>query len=378
MSAADDLYPVEERLQELARRLLATTPDFTTATIKRYQALAGDASGRRYIRLYLEDAPATTLILQVLAHGVGPVYSSSESFNQDDTYVELSLYFEREGIPVPKLYFDGREAGGLLIEDVGDLPLWQFAFDKLDEDGQKVKKELGEDATLTLYQRVVDLIVRLQGCAPDPDCVAFKRSLEFEQYRMEAARFVDHCLLPNAFPKRELQVVSDLLDRLCESVAAHKQVLAHRDCMPWNIHVGNGVIGRSGAVTLIDFQDALTASYVYDLVALVHDRNADYALGDESCVKIVNYFKAQFNLDDSFYKDYLELLLQRHFRLAGQFALLTVKTGNPIYQSWIPGCLKRVGRALAALDDTEAPLQILSSLIPDVRAGADNPFDFSP
>ncbi|MCB0333320.1 MAG: hypothetical protein KDD55_07460, partial [Bdellovibrionales bacterium] len=73
---------------------------------------------------------------------------------------------------------------------------------------------------------------------------------------------------------------------------------------------------------------------------------------------------------------YTEALLQRHFRLAGQFLSLTEKTGNPQYAAWVPGSLNRLGRFLANYAPAKDITPLLASAVPEIREGMRRSFSF--
>jgi len=346
-----------------ARQLFATADEFQGADLHAIDHLAGDGSGRRYFRLHLSgDAPASTIILVLLSHEHGPVTHGGDELNQDDTFVELSRWFRARGVDVPRVVHDGRTVGALLVDDAGDVALWHYAFDRQPR-----------SRAVDLYRRAIDVVAAIQACAPDPSCVAFGRSMTVDEYRTEARRFIQHYALPHDLPVAVVDRAAATIDDICEACAAHPVVLMHRDFMPWNIHVQ-----PAGDLVVLDFQDALPGSYVYDSVALLHDRDADFALGDEACRTVAAAAARKLaRPGQPFVRHYYEALVQRYFRLAGQFHLLTKKTGRPIYESWVPGCLRRIGRALVHRPDHAATLDALADVIPELRAGADHPWNFA-
>jgi hypothetical protein len=306
----------------------------------------------------------------LLSHERGPVAAGGEGLNQDDTFVNLATFFRDASVPVPAVLCDARPEGSLLVEDMGDVALWHFAFDRPSAVGERIRQTLGPDATLVLYRRAADLIARIQACRPSPGCLAFTRHMAYEQYRAEAGRFVEHYLRPRGLDEASLSTVASALDRLCLAVAAHPRVLMHRDFMPWNIHVD-----PDGALGVLDFQDALLGSHAYDLVSLVHDRDADFALGDERCRAVVRHFRDRLDPGADFGLHCREALLQRYLRLAGQFHLLTARTGRPCYEGWVPGCLRRVGRTLPGTEGYGDLLDVLRRHVPEVARAAEEPWD---
>jgi aminoglycoside/choline kinase family phosphotransferase len=89
---------------------------------------------------------------------------------------------------------------------------------------------------------------------------------------------------------------------------------------------------------------------------------------------LANTFKTRCGLGDAFYRDYALVALQRYFRLAGQFTLLTQKTGKPVYQSWVPGCLKRVGHFLPAFPEYASVARQLCAQIPLMSLAYESPW----
>ena len=357
--------------RELSELLLDASDELRGAKVKSIEHLSGDGSGRRYFRVHLKGAAQQSVILVILSHEHGPVTHGGENLNQDDTFVNLSHYFNEFQIAVPRVICDGRLQGALLVQDVGDIALWRFAFGDLDKRGLQIAEKIGPQATVLLYKKAVDVIANIQKCSPTKECVAFSRYMGLDEYKIESRRFIDHYLVPREVPKRHLVVVEDFIEDLCQSVADHPRVLMHRDFMPWNIHVTH-----EGDIAVLDFQDAIVGSYVYDVISLIHDRDADYALGDEKCAHVVEYFKDTFELGQGFYSHYNEALLQRYLRLAGQFHLLTKKTGRPIYENWVPGCLRRVGKTLANMPQYSRALEVLVKSVPEIAEGAKEPWSF--
>ena len=106
----------QEDRQLLVKELLSKTPSFEAASVGKLEHLAGDASQRKYYRVYLDEAPLPTVVLMILSHQKGPLTYGGESFNQDDTFVELAGYLKERGLNVPRVLCDGRELGALLVE----------------------------------------------------------------------------------------------------------------------------------------------------------------------------------------------------------------------------------------------------------------------
>jgi aminoglycoside/choline kinase family phosphotransferase len=351
-------------ITKFAKDLLKTSTSLAKAQLAGVQHLAGDASSRRFIRLQLAHPKIKSVILMMLSGDKGPLVSGDNYPSQDQSFIDLARVLRENGLNVPTLFLDASEHGALLVEDMGSLPLWKFTLNQLEADGEQQAMQLGSDYLNVLYRKALEQQKLLAACKEPDNCIALKRHLAFEQYRAEAERFITFYLEPNGVKKPQRQAISEALDYLCESICSHPKTLIHRDFMPWNLFV------KDSEVYVLDFQDALQGSYIYDLVSLIHDRDADFALGQSKCRSIIEIYKQLHpDLPKTFSKHYHEILLQRYFRLAGQFHMLTKKTGNSMYQDWVPGCFRRLSQALKVTDYMQDALDILYQLSPELREG---------
>jgi aminoglycoside/choline kinase family phosphotransferase len=361
------------QIELLAQELLEDSPLFSRSTLARVQALAGDASSRRYHRLYLSHSPVSTVILMILNQAGGPVGGGEENKTQDDTFVELAEFFAHHGIMVPEIYYDARPAGALLVEDVGDIALWHFARDELGDVGQKIKDHIGEDALRVLYERAMDVIKQIQSIEPEPLSVAYQRYVGFEQYRKEVDEFRDYYAKPKGIRSSALTVVEEFFDHLCESLSSHPKILSHFDFMSHNIYVTS-----EGGLRIIDFQDACTVSPVRDIVSLINDRDIDVSLGKSLHRQLLEYYMKEMETGESFQEQYNECLLHWDLRVAGRFIYLCEKKKAERYREWVPGTLRRIGRTLFRVEHSmpkvDDVIDILSGLSGEIREGLEDPW----
>lgn len=367
--------PDSERrhIERLAQELLGSSSFFSRSSLARVQALAGDASSRRYHRLYLSESPVSTAILMILNQATGPVGGGKENKTQDDTFVELAEFFAHHGIMVPKIYYDARPTGALLVEDVGDIALWHFARDELGEVGQKIKDHLGEYALRVLYERAINVIKQIQSIKPEPSSVAYQRYVGFKQYRKEVDEFRDYYAKPKGIRDSALRIVEAFFDDLCESLSSHPKLLSHFDYMSHNIYVTS-----EGGLRIIDFQDACTVSPVRDIVSLINDRDIDVSLGKSLHGQLLEYYMKEMETEESFEEQYNECLLHWDFRVAGRFIYLCEKKKAERYREWVPGTLRRIGRTLFRVEQSipkaDDVITILSGLSDEIRKGLEDPW----
>lgn len=365
-----------QEFENKIRKLLIKAPIYSKSNLVRIERLSGDASTREYYRLHF--SAKETAILMHVNPAKGP--SALGAFKtQDLTFIEMQSFYAAHGLPVPTLYLNQVDQGIVVVEDIGDLALCNFPLNENSLEIEKIKDSLGQQSTLVLYKRAIDLIKQLQTLAPDPRVIAFNRHQEFEQFKTEADEFLIYYADSKEIKKPAREVVNRVIISVCEALASHPRVLSHRDFMSWNLHVKN-----DGSICMIDFQDSFLASPLRDLVSLINDRGIDQALGASQQKVLIEYFSKQVQPQlsvESLMRMYNETLLQWDFRVSGRFVLLTEKKGVERYKQWLPGTLRRLGRSLArsqkyfsGVDDC---LEILSKLSPEIKEGIQDPWDLS-
>jgi aminoglycoside/choline kinase family phosphotransferase len=126
-------------------------------------------------------------------------------------------------------------------------------------------------------------------------------------------------------------------EEISKKVFSQEKFFVHRD-----YHSRNLMIQKSNNPGILDFQDALVGPITYDLVSLLKDA---YIKWDEEIVldHLVRYWeKAKSNnlitnLEFSnFYKDFECMGIQRHLKILGIFARLSVRDKKNQYLENIP------------------------------------------
>jgi N-acetylmuramate 1-kinase len=333
------------------------------ARCERADALHGDASTRRYVRLQLRGAPAPTAIAMLLGEGrftpgsdeiVGGGPAVTEL-----PFVNVGRWLAAQGFPIPRLWHDAsRDEGILLIEDIGDTTLWAAV-------GAEPAR------TASLFADAVDLLVALQVAgerAPDPACYAFHRRFDVALARAELEHFVDHGIETRhgrTLPAAERRALLRALDPVVAPFADDATVLSHRDYMAWNVHV------HDGGLRLIDFQDALRAPDAFDLAQLLTDRTTpervDVALERTLIERFVAARAAAgWPVPPGFTERYRLCALQHAFKVIGRFWYLERVKGKPGYFAYLPA-VYGLGRRLLAETPALAPVwPRLVELVPEL------------
>lgn len=289
---------------------------------------SADASFRRYFRIHggqeswvIMDAP--------------PELENCRPF------VQVAQLMVQAGLKAPQILDWDETQGFMLLSDLGQRTLMQC----MDEQAGA--------ANLPWFKQALDVLLSWQmasrpGVLPPYDEAVLRRELAlFPDWYV--ARHKDAVL--NASQQAVLQQAFDLI---VQRNLAAPQVYVHRDFMPRNLMVSDEGTGPLG---VLDFQDALYGPVTYDLASLTRDAFISW---DEELVLDVSvrYWERarQTGLLDfedwaqdfgAFYRAVEWMGLQRHLKVAGIFARLTLRDGKPKYLADAPRFLGYI-RATAA------------------------------
>lgn len=364
-SAASDITWTDPQRGQLFDQWLAATAPANGLQPGTLRLASADASFRRYFRV---DVPDGSRIIM----DAPPDRENSHPF------VKVAQLMHDAGLRAPEVLAWDEPLGFMLLSDLGGQTMMQ-AIDPADP-----------QANLPLYLQAVDALIAWQlaskpGVLPPYDEALLRRELElFPDWYLvqhkglvidEAMRFT----LDNAFK----QIIAANL--------AQPNVYVHRDFMPRNLMirdedtaqffagppqeklaseglsaaapsvpahivtarraVASGV-GTSSAVRsatsvgaclgVLDFQDAVYGPITYDIASLMRD--AFLSWDEDFCLDVtVRYWekarKAGLPVGDDFgefYRGVEWMGLQRHLKVAGIFARLTLRDGKPQYLADTP------------------------------------------
>jgi hypothetical protein len=285
------------------------------------EALAGDASGRRYWRL--RRRAESVVLMQAPADAAL------------DAFVNVGALLAGLGLSTPAVLADGRGEGLLLLEDFGD-ELFSRRLDRGLPPAPLL--DLAVDALCHLHRHF--------------DVASAPAALP----RYDTGVFLDQVML---FAEAALPgVVADaaLAEAAAEFRAAWSLSLATVADAPASLllrdyHAGNLVLlpDRPGiaACGLLDFQDAGVGSRAYDLVSLIEDARRDYPEALRASAG-ERYLAAFPELDR---RDFLGaaavLGTMRHFRVLGIFERLARQCGRAEYLVHRPRLWQLIGSHLA-------------------------------
>ena len=306
MSAADPTRPTAPEWADPARqaafeRWLARLQPVHRLQPDSLRVASADASFRRYFRLDTEDG-ASRIVMDA-----PPAHENCAPF------VRVAALMQAAGLHVPQI-LDWDEAGGfMLMTDLGTCTLMEV----LDRDRP--------EANRPRFAQAIDALLAWQQAS---------RPGELPPY--------DEALL-----RRELQLFPDWYLGRHRGVTLDAEQTATLERQFALIVARNLVVGApEGPLGVLDFQDAVHGPITYDIASLMRD--AFLSWDEEFVLDItVRYWERARKLGlldfedwhgdfGSFWRAVEWMGLQRHLKVAGIFARLTLRDGKPRYLADAP------------------------------------------
>jgi N-acetylmuramate 1-kinase len=283
---------------------------------------SADASFRRYLRL--DSAEGGSAIVM----DAPPDKENSEPF------VRIAGLMREAGLRVPQVLAWDAPLGFLLLDDLGTKTM----LDVIDAANPAANEGLYRDALAALlpWQQA-----SRPGVLPPYDEAVLRRELQL---------FPDWYLVQHkgvALNDTQQQTLQKTFDLIVQRVLAMPTAYVHRDFMPRNLMVLHER-GDTPATQLgvLDFQDALHGPMTYDIASLMRD--AFLTWEEDFVIDItVRYWEQARKLGlmdfedwhadfGAFYRAVEWMGLQRHLKVAGIFARLTLRDGKPKYLADAP------------------------------------------
>lgn len=271
------------------------------------EALCGDASSRRYYRL---EEPK------------GMVMDASDAKDSVPIFIGINWRLMDAKVRIPTIKAYELNKGFIFLEDVGSTHL----FDKVDTSEKSV-----------YYEKAIKTLVKMQetpskGLEPyDAMFLLDEMNLMPEWYLKEHLGRPVECM-----EGRTLLGAFSLISK--EVLSQPQGIFVHRD-----YHSRNLMIDTDDDIVVIDFQDAREGALTYDLVSLLRDAYVE--LDDAEIQRLVLLFKELKGLgvdDETFMRWFDFMGLQRHIKILGIFARLSLRDGKDGYLDDIPLTLKYV------------------------------------
>jgi len=283
----------------------------------REQELVGDASCRRYARLW-DDQGRTAVVVRYPP-------SDRRRLARD---LEVRAWCGARGLRVPALLSHEFEGGWAVLEDFGE------------DDAERTLAARAPRNRLELALRAINPPALLAGIPP-ADLPPWNAPLDRQRMRWELAGF-ELWFLRHRGGAQPPAMVGRWLDGLAEEIDAHPKRVCHRD-----YHLNNLFFLNSGEVGVIDFQDVLVGPESYDAVSLLEERGMPQLLrGRDRAAWRESWAKTTSALP-GWAERWRMVRIQRGLKVLGTFARLSVG-GDSIYDSWLTELARKLAPALEA------------------------------
>ena len=311
--------------REAAQRWLQSLPLAQPETLAPASA---DASFRRYFRVRYGTSCGTAILMD-----------SPPDREPLEPFLRVQGLLLEAGLRAPKTLAEQAQDGFLLLEDFGQTTLLQALENT----------SFAAEPANTFYQAAQRALIELQVWSLKAGRAAIGVLPAYDAQRLRD----EMQLFPTRYLEKHLQLcLSDaekaVLEHtealLVEKALAQPTVLVHRDYHSRNLMVD---ADRPGEVPgILDFQDAVIGPITYDLVSLLRDAyvqwpeaiQMDWAIRYWHDARAAGLPLAEDFAD--FYRDFEYMGLQRHLKVLGIFARLSIRDGKHGYLKDIPKVLK--------------------------------------
>jgi aminoglycoside/choline kinase family phosphotransferase len=289
-----------------------------------------DASSKSYSRIWAEDSSWSMILMHY-----------PEDALSFDKFIVIAKALSQIGLVTPKIIDFDSQNSLVLLQDFGDISINKHLKNK------SVDK-------LFLYKRLVDVMLEMQKLPPSllsHHAASYSKELLLKELNVFINWYLPYIDLQNheLFAEKYIELSKQAQNLLPNS----NDVFVHRDFHVDNLFLVNGGIG------ILDFQDALFGSHLYDLVSLLDDARAEVPadLRDQ----IISYYAKKTGGDiDQITRSYHIIGAQRNSRILGVFARKTMQ-GNNNYVSFMPRVLDylRQNVAICQLKELQELMHII-------------------
>ena len=316
---------------------------------------SADASFRRYFRVLGTDGDSYIIM------DAPPEKENSEPF------VRIAQLLSEAQLPAPTVLDWSGPLGFMLLSDLGHYTLLDVLQTPAANAPVPGAPFAEPRVARAFMEEAVDLLVRWQlatrpGVLPPYDDALLRRELQlFPDWYVQHHKGM-------TLDDKQATALQTSFDHIIATNLDAPQVYVHRDYMPRNL-----LVNQAGSLGIVDFQDAVTGPVTYDIASLMRD--AFWTWDDDFVIDItIRYWEqarkkgllshADWATDfGAFFKAVEWMGLQRHLKILGIFARLTLRDGKPKYLADTPRFIAYVRGTTARYTE----LKPLSRLIDQIE-----------
>ena len=314
------------RLQLFDTWLAKCTKEFSL-DISTLGLASADASFRRYFRLISQDSPPKSFIIM----DAPPEKEDCNSF------VSIATLLKNSGLLVPDILNWNKAHGFLLLSDLGTHTLLQEIGHEFDLTTPNLTPHLSP------FLRAIDALVLLQKVSaphilPNYDETLLQRELNlFPDWYLTQHKGI-------SLSQEQQNILSSSFQVIIKSNLSAPNVFVHRDFMTRNLMIPSNL--SEERLGVLDFQDAVIGPITYDIASLMRDAFCSWS--EEFVLDVTVRFWERIRRtgiidangwsDDfgEFWRAVEWMGLQRHLKVAGIFARLTIRDNKPKYLADAP------------------------------------------
>jgi N-acetylmuramate 1-kinase len=341
--ASDSVIWADPERENAFKPWLATIASAHSLKPDSLRIASADASFRRYLRIDAQD-------------GSPRIIMDAPPDKEDcKPFVKIAGLLKDAGLLAPQILAWDEAQGFMLLTDLGAQTMMQ---------GMNTEEP---HANFGRYMQATDALVKWQlaskpGVLPPYDEALLRRELSlFPDWYLAQHRKM-------TLDAKQQQTMQSAFDLIVRRNLAVPSVYVHRDFMPRNL-----MLTRDDELGVLDFQDAVYGPLSYDIASLMRD--AFLTWDEEFVLEItVRYWeKARkaglMDFEDwssdfgAFYRAVEWMGLQRHLKVAGIFARLTLRDGKEKYLADAPRFIhyirntcnryRELGPLLKVIDEVE-------------------------
>ena len=278
---------------------------------------SADASFRRYLRI--DTASGDSRI----------VMDAPPDKENCQPFVHVAGLMQAAGLRAPEVLDWQREHGFMLLSDLGEQTM-MAAIDPAHP-----------EANQALYLQAVETLVQWQSASRAGELPPYDSAL----LQRELSLFPDWYLAQHkgvVLDAAQQQTLAQAFALIVQRNLAAPSVYVHRDFMPRNLMMPFG----SPQLGVLDFQDAVYGPLTYDIASLMRDAFLSWEEDFVLDITVRYWERARraglMDFEDwhsdfgAFYRAVEWMGLQRHLKVAGIFARLTLRDGKPKYLADAP------------------------------------------
>jgi N-acetylmuramate 1-kinase len=314
---------------------------------------SADASFRRYFRI-------------LSARNQSFVVMDAPPDKEDSApFCKVASLMKQAGLRAPEV-LDWQEAQGfLLLTDLGQKTM----LESLDP-----ASSARPEVNLPYFTSAIKLLVRWQQASKPGLLAVYDEPMLRREINLFDQWYVTQHKGYTLSPK-QMAMLTTSYDQIIATNLASPRVFVHRDFMPRNLMVPNGYTpidsntDKAGPdLGVLDFQDAVYGPITYDIASLMRD--AFWSWEEDFVLEVtIRYWEMarKANLPvasdfGEFYRAVDWMALQRHLKIAGIFARLTLRDGKPKYLADTPRFIQYIRQTAGRYRELTPLLRLIDEI----------------